>query len=679
MSGRCTCTSRVLFAFLSMAMLTHSVAEPLAFRIDEGRNINSFLRDGPVAAHLLLRSGTEPRILVAFPAGNSGVGLWFAVVDQPVTWSLVENPTPVLARDTKGRPLRGIVFEVAVEAGELRPRGAVLSSIRVLRDYELQKVAPPEVLVEPQARSGALTWSRDRADGAAGFQLSIEALGNTQISAQRFISASGAPLRFRIQALSGEQPLQPLAATLNARAGDDRRAREVLEFLSYREKFLAGSWRFDTYFGRDTLMSAMLLSPVLEPSAMESAISSVLERLAPNGEVAHEEDIGEFAVLRNAREGRGRRADPIYDYGMVDDDFMLAPLAARWLLDDERGRARARAFLAAKLVNGQKRGAALARNLEWLVGKTDAFSRDAVAANLVGIKAGRTTGNWRDSKAGLGRGRFAYDINAALVPAALEASARLAGSGLLDSYLDANQRSRLARARVAAKIWSSRAAPLFAVDIPAAEARAGIAAYAQETGVDGATALRALGDQPLRFHALSLDETGKPVPILNSDEGFRLLLTEPTADELQRCIVAIMRPFPAGLLTDAGLLVANPALAPAELRREFSRYAYHGTVVWSWQQALLAAGLQRQLERKDLPGALRAQIVQARSDLWRVIGESRELRNSELWSWTWTNGRFRAEPFGRPGTDVDESNAAQLWSTVYLGLTPPTRGTAPGN
>jgi hypothetical protein len=41
----------------------------LTFRIDEGRNINSFLRDGPVAAHLLLRSGDEPRVLVAFPAG----------------------------------------------------------------------------------------------------------------------------------------------------------------------------------------------------------------------------------------------------------------------------------------------------------------------------------------------------------------------------------------------------------------------------------------------------------------------------------------------------------------------------------------------------------------------------------------------------------------------------------
>ena len=81
------------------------------------------------------------------------------------------------------------------------------------------------------------------------------------------------------------------------------------------------------------MISALLLAPVLEPEAMESALVSVLDRLAPNGEVAHEEDIGEFAVLRNAREGRGKVATPIFDYGMVDDDFLLAPLAVPWLVE----------------------------------------------------------------------------------------------------------------------------------------------------------------------------------------------------------------------------------------------------------------------------------------------------------------------------------------------------------
>jgi hypothetical protein len=676
---------RGMLAALMLAAAASAYAAPpaLAFRIDEGRNINSFVREGPVAAHLLLRSGHEPRILVAFPAGNSGVGLWFEKTAAPVEWELVAAPKAIQIDDERQRKLYGIEFEVQTGAAELRPAGAVLSSVRVLRDYELQRQAPPEVLVAARATATRITWARDRLDGAAGFALIIEGGPGVDLSTGRIAAAPGAPLRLRIRALSGEVPLTPLDALLTARAGNDARARDALSFLSYREKFLAGSWRFDTYFGRDTLISALLLAPVLEPVAMESAIASVLDRLAPDGEVAHEEDIGEFAVLRNAREGRGRIATPIYDYGMVDDDFLLAPLAARWLLDDSRGQARAARFLSERGKGNEARGAALARNLVFAVERAAPFADAPRATNLVGIKAGRMTGNWRDSEQGLGRGRFPYDVNAALVPAALDAAARLADSGLLDPYLDAPQRRSLAQARKREVVWTARAPSLFAVTTPAAAARTAIMDYAREIDVDAGRAIRVLGDAPLSFHALSLDGQGKAIPILNSDEGLRLLLMNPPPEELAQNIAAIMRPFPAGLMTDAGLLVANPAHAEAGLRTQFSRFAYHGTVVWSWQQALLAAGLDRQLTRGDLPAPLRAQLEQARSDLWTAIGRASGLRTSELWSWSYRDGRFRPEPFGRPGADADESNAAQLWSTVYLGLPPAgsltTKDTAPEN
>ena len=665
----------VAIAAANSMVLAMAFAAPkpaaLAFRIDEGRNINSFFREGPVAAHLLLRSGNDPRILVAFPAGNSGVGLWFEKTAAPVTWTLITPPKPVTTLDARRRALHGIEFEVSVDAAELRPHAAVLSSIRVLRDYELQRTAPAEVLIEPRAAGDGISWSRDRLDGASGYQLTIRASAGTRVSANAFTATAQAPLRLTIQALTGETPLTPLPATVTAAASDEARARDALAFLSYGEKFLAGSWRFDTYFGRDTQISALLLAPVLEPAAMESAISSVLDRLAPNGEVAHEEDIGEFAVLRNAREGRGRIATPIYDYGMVDDDFMLAPLAARWLLDDARGRKRAQAFLALKDSAGERRGDALARNFLWVVERTASFADAPRALNLVGIKSGRTTGEWRDSDRGLGGGHYAYDVNAALVPAALGSISRLVEAGLLDEYLTGAQRSALARSNAQAKVWTQRAPALFETDIPAATARAAISAYAATIGVDSAAALRALGNDALAFHALSLDSAGTRIPILNSDEGFRLLLTQPAPAELDRCLTAIMRPFPAGLVTDVGLLVANPALAGTELQRDFTRSAYHGTVVWSWQQALLAAGLDRQLQRTDLPAPTRARLARARSNLWSVIEKSRALRTSELWSWTYSAGQFRIAPFGASSADADESNAAQLWSTVYLGLAPP--------
>src|SRR5580692_11078240 len=77
----------------------------LQFDVEEGLNLNSFLRDSPVAAHLLLRSGSDPRVLVAFPAGNSGVGLWFAHSPRPVTWTMLGSPQPLRAKDERGRPL----------------------------------------------------------------------------------------------------------------------------------------------------------------------------------------------------------------------------------------------------------------------------------------------------------------------------------------------------------------------------------------------------------------------------------------------------------------------------------------------------------------------------------------------------------------------------------------------
>ena len=281
------------------------------------------------------------------------------------------------------------------------------------------------------------------------------------------------------------------------------------------------------------------------------------------------------------------------------------------------------------------------------------------------------TGQWRDSEEGIGRGRFPYDVNAVFVPAALDAAGRLYRAGLLDRYLAPADRASFARAEADARVWRERAPALFAVTAPNAEATEAIRAYAARVGVPAAPALAALGDRPLAFHAISLDEHGAPVPIVNSDEGFMLLFGRPSPAELETYVGALARPFPAGLMTDIGLLVANPVLATATVQDRFTPAAYHGTVVWSWQQALFAAGLERQLARADLPPATRATLTDAQTRLWRAIEATRATRSSELWSWAYADGRYRVVPFGAGKQDVDESNAAQLWSTVYLAVQPP--------
>jgi hypothetical protein len=186
-----------------------------------------------------------------------------------------------------------------------------------------------------------------------------------------------------------------------------------------------------------------------------------------------------------------------------------------------------------------------------------------------------------------------------------------------------------------------------------------------------------LGADELRFHALALEASGTPIPVMHSDEGFALLFEDLDAARLDRAVTVLIRPFPAGLMTDVGMLVANPAFCAPSLQAQFSRNAYHGTVVWSWQQALFAAGLERQLQRRDLPPDVRAHLIAAQRLLWSAITATQSMKNSELWSWSFDGGQYRVAPFGSAAADADESDAAQLWSTTYLAVRPPRPAVSP--
>ncbi|KVD99030.1 hypothetical protein [Burkholderia anthina] len=647
----------------------------LSFRMDTGGQINAFYRQDKVAAHLLARSSTKPRLLVVFPAGNSGTGLWFDDTAQPVNWSLDTPPAALSAPDAHGRPLYGIGADVSVDTATLTIRQGVLSNVRFLRDFNGGATIPPQILTAPTVQGSTAQWQRDRLDGAPGYALRITLRDGGSIAPAAGgklvlnAPAGSHTLKLHIDALSGETPLSPIThANLFAPSvNPDPVSQNVLEFLSFNDKLLAGSWQYDTYFGRDTLISVRMLMPVLEPAAIEAGLSSVLSRLSPDGKVAHEEGIGEFALVDNQKNGRPNDATPTYDYKMIDSDYLLAPIAAAWLIDDTRGQARAAAYLAQRGSDGQTNGSRLVVNLLHVATTAQPFAQQPSVANLIHLRPGEIVGNWRDSTDGLGGGVYPYDVNAVLVPAALRAANAFLARGLLDPYLDAQQRATLANTANEAATWETQAPPLFQVSVPAAQAATDVSAYAPSAGVPAGAAPNA----PLTFYALSLDQQGNPIPVMHSDGGFALLFGTPPDDQLQRIVGDVTRPFPTGLVTDAGMLIANPAYASPSLWPKFTSSAYHGTVVWSWQQAMWVAGLDRQLARQDLSATTRTLLAQARQTIWQVISNGRDMRTSEMWTWSYVNGKYQTDAFGTRSADATEANAAQLWSTTYLAIRDP--------
>ena len=648
--------------------------EPLSFDVVEGNTDNALLRWGPVAAHALATSGERPRLVVAFPAENEGAALWFEAAGEPVGLD-IEGPLVPLA-DGEGRAMVwGVQGTLRADSPTLRLASAVLGSVRTIRQQLHGSGLADELSPELRDGGGCVRIARTMLDRRP-LIVQIWPLdgGACQLDEGEGFTCTAATgsegLRLTFAVLGLATPLTPIPVDRILRPGveADPRDLQALAFLAYEEKLLAGSWRFLTYFGRDTLLSVAMLMPVVRPEVTEAGLRSVLTRLDPHGHVAHEEDIGDWAALRRVAEGADPAAlsaaelgAPIHDYKMIDDDFLLAPVAAAYLLDDPDGADRALAFLGEDC-GGRSCGDALRDNLDLVIRLAEPFAADPRWTHLIALREGENTGEWRDSEVGLGGGRIPYNVNGILVPAALRAAARL-----LESPVLWGDTAAAAHARELAADWDV-VASMFTVTVPEARARRRIAARARRAGLDPDPALAAV-DGAVTFPALALDERGRPLAVMHSDDGFDLMFGEPPEERLLGAAERILRPFPAGLRTDAGIVVANASLAgDAGLRDLFTPDHYHGEVIWSWQQALLAAGLRRQLSRRDLPAHVRESLAEAQSALWEVIDATAEQRRAELWSWQVQDGQVRIVPFGQGAGHLRESNAVQLWSTVYLGV-----------
>lgn len=695
---RATRGSIVAFLGLTLALHARVEAAPRTLRIVEGGQQQALFQSARQTTHTLVRQGARPRVVVATPAGNSGIGVWF----KPLAKGAPGLRLASAPRETSWGNVAGMTFDVDGPA-RLEVDSVLLDSVRALRAHGHGETAAreagirasleaiqaagagdPEVeatvggalamltparVVDP-ARPGAVIFERQAIGSAARYRLELVPRRGTTISGDgEKVTIDGG--RFTVRTFVDRKPLTPLAKILRSREA----AEKKLGFLVYREGYLAGSWQYLNYFGRDTMISAKLLGDRLGDDARAAAVEAVLDRVSAHGEVAHEESLGDQASLENLealaagiKRGTARARDvvgmnlerPVYDYKMVDGEYLLPQLVAEHV-------GRGGTLTAA-------RAAALGRVAQKILG-------DTAGGRFIEVKAGHHAGNWRDSQAGLGWGRAPLDVNAHLVPSALRALATLAERPDFAKVIGAS--AGVLRARAATY---TAAAARFKVALPAATARTRLAAYLQTlpaaeraifgaqrlgSGVTVADAIAGKAapelDGGVGFDAISLDAKGAPVPVLSSDGAFALFYGEPTRDEVLRTVRGVFQPFPIGLVSPVGLMVANPAYSDrAGDAALFGKDKYHGTVVWSWPQTMMARGLRAQLARFKGDPEVTKELRRAQAMLTRAQKNVAHLGASELWSFrASTDGKtLEAVPFGAGENDETEGNALQLWSAT---------------
>lgn len=708
--------------------------------------------------------------VVTDSAGARTLTWWLAARSRTITVGFVLLGTMRVERDFQYahahlRPFDAPPFVIAPESalvahiakldGDEQRRQ--LAQLRASSVAELERRLDPV----PVARLTDSTWSvvidRPALDGQTRMRLELQ--GDTRRSRATvnghlvsIVARGNGPLRIAVRVTTDAPALTPLTraqifnpaflafvarAHAAAHGGTTspsmvrarRLDREVtsVELLSSNEKLMAGLPNFATYFGRDGMMTALMMRPIWQPAMSARVIASVLRKLGPHGDVSHEEALGGQAIrehaqiydslmtvyeqhgsaasgaLSEARDVLGRLRRVRENYHMMDDEFQLPVLEARYLADSTVPPADKRMFLLGS-ENGTSRVALMMRELALVSLETQAYARDTSAANLVGFEKLDSThwrsASWRDSNAGYGNGRFAMDINAIWAPHALQSIAtilrRLAelgmGGALLDSLVPDSVQAPLrewvhdtAALTRAIDAWQG-ARRHFAVGLDSAAIRSRMAKKlawlpANERSYwKGVLSRTNAARDSLDFLALSLDSTGGPIPIVNTDPATDLFLGDMTARVIAgenqpaavtREVEPFVRPYPVGLfIPGLGPVVSNDAYASQSVWDAFRQDAYHSPrVVWGREVNLLLLGLAKQIAAAyDSHGALTqpqlgayVRFLRSALDSTLAAVTASHLEHNELWSYRITNGTLLPTRYGT-------SSDVQLWSATDLAV-----------
>ncbi|MES2856063.1 MAG: hypothetical protein V4692_09375 [Bdellovibrionota bacterium] len=259
----------------------------VAFSTKSDRLEEHTIRKGNSAAHIYLDSGLalgadsakKPYLFMAFPAGNSGVALWFKSKNETVNFEAIGQATAA----TRENGLNGAEIEIKTGVKSLVIDASILGSMRFIRDRELGIKAPAEVDVKDITLiDGKLFFKRKSLNGKASYLIEIEASPGTLIvrTGSTYKLVSETEVQFKLGGFTSETPLTPIPL-------EEIFEEEVLRtmnpeqlmafsFLLYEEKLMAGAPRYHSKFGRDAIYSLRVLMNVMKPAAIEKILNSTI-------------------------------------------------------------------------------------------------------------------------------------------------------------------------------------------------------------------------------------------------------------------------------------------------------------------------------------------------------------------------------------------------------------------
>ncbi|MCX7758927.1 MAG: hypothetical protein N2169_04895, partial [bacterium] len=397
--------------------------------------------------------------------------------------------------------------------------------------------------------------------------------------------------------------------------------------LCYKEKLFAGLPNFATYFGRDSLMFAIIMNDVITPFLFQSIVEMIILKLSEEGDVSHEESLG-FQAIRENVSNIIKNNDILHsfdfknidktveNYIMVDDDFQFPIVFKLYLQRKDIYNIDKIKFLN-NVCNEKTYLEWVLKNFSYVFDKCLPFYLSNDPKDLIKFPYnGREyiSASWRDSNFGYCKGAYSMDVNVIWVPFAIQSiydSMIIIDKLQLKYQYDWFIKTNLYKYYKSGKIkdviskWNGTA-KFFEVYFSKNDIYNKLNEKIVYIGNEDLwrSVVHDKLPEELNFLGIALDDKGKVIGLMNTDLSYLFLLKNVSFDELQNFYQLTVLPYPLGLFIDnVGVVCSNDTYTNYDIWEGFSRDHYHSPkVVWGREVNIIMRGLLNQIEYWDKQG-----------------------------------------------------------------------------